>query len=122
MITTPFRMNSKDFSAYVQKNGVSIAYSYRKGLPDKNTNDGVRHVDLGPNKRLVTVNFNPQPEDICDLILSEYRSGLINLTVRDNGETIMILTEPTSAATKTPIMTKAGVTWFQISQLTFEEL
>lgn len=119
MLAMPFKMNSKDFSAYVRKDGVIISYSYRKGLPDKYTMDGKKHVDLGTNKRIVTVRFNPQTEIIADQILNEYRSGLIYLTVN----TDTFLCEPTSAASKTPAMTRAGVvTAYDISPLTFEEL
>jgi hypothetical protein len=119
MLAVPFKMNSKDFSAYVQKDGVSITYIYRKGLPDKYTMDGKKHVDLGTNKRIVTVKINPQTEIIADQILDEYRSGLIFATVN----TDVFLCEPTGQPTKSPAITVAGVvTAYQISPLTFEEL
>lgn len=119
MYSKVFKMNSKDFSPYVHKEGVSFAYKYRKGLPDKDTMDGTTHVDLGKNKRTVTARFNPQTETIADTILNEYRSGLIFLTI----DTGTFLSEPITEATKIPALSKKGVvTMYNISPLVFKEL
>jgi hypothetical protein len=119
MLAVPFKMNSMDISAYIQKDGVSTTYVYRKGLPDKYTMDGKKHTDMGTNKRIVTIRFNPQSEDVVDQIINEYRSGLIFVT----HNTEMFLCEPVSQATKSAALTVAGeVTAYQVSPLTFEEL
>ncbi len=119
MISTTVRMNSKDISAHVHKAGITIAYRYRKGLPDKYTMDDAKHVDLGKSKRIVTVRFNPTTENITDMILSEYRSGLVFLTI--GGDTF--LTEPISEPRKESAITKGGVvTMYQLPPLVFEEL
>jgi lambda repressor-like predicted transcriptional regulator len=119
MISKSVKMNSKDISAYVHKAGISIAYKYRKGLPDKYTMNNVKHVDLGESKRIVTLRLNSTSEEITDMIISEYRSGLIFLTIGSD----TFLAEPIAEARKEPAITIAGeVTEYQISPLVFEEL
>jgi hypothetical protein len=124
MIGTEFRMNGRDFSEHVHKEGVTISYSFRKGLPDKETMDGKRHVDLGKNKRLVTVRFNPTDQPTTQAILSEYRSGLIALTIYDSavGANITITTEPKTAINSPALIRNDGVFLEQLSPLVFEEL
>lgn len=124
MIGTAFKMNGKDFSEHVHKEGISISYTFRKGLPDRETMDGVRHVDLGKNKRLITVRFNPTDQPMTQAILSEYRSGLIALTIYDSavGGDITITTEPKTAINSPVLVRSDGLRLEQISPLTFEEL
>lgn len=124
MIGTAFRMNGRDFSEHVHKEGVTISYSFRKGLPDKETMDGKRHVDLGKNKRLVTVRFNPTEQHITQSILTEYRSGLISLTVFDNavGSTVSFIAEPKTAINSPALVRNNAVYLSQLSPLVFEEL
>lgn len=124
MLCKTFKMNSKDFTAYAHKAGFSMGYQPVKGLSDKTTMNGTRHIDVIANKRACTIKLNPVTEAEAALILAEYASSLIYLTIFDikTGVSVTILTEPTSVIGE-PAMVKSGaVVKYRISDLTFSEL
>ena len=85
--------------------------------------DGKRHVDLGKNKRLVTVRFNPTEQHITQSILTEYRSGLISLMLFDNAVgSIVFIAAPKTAINSPALVRNNAVYLSQLSPLVFEEL
>jgi hypothetical protein len=117
-------MNSKDFTKYAYKSGFSITYAPVKGLSDKTTMDGTRHIDVITYKRSVTIKLNPATETVAGLIIAEYASSPIYLTIFDikTGLNATFLCEPTSTIGE-PAMVRSGVAvYYQVGDLTFLEL
>ena len=124
MLCKTFKMNSKDFTTYAHKSGFSVGYQPVKGLSDKTTMDGTRHIDVIAYKRSVTIKLNPVTEAVAGLILAEYASSPIYLTIFDikTGADATFLCEPTSIIGE-PAMVRSGVAvYYQIGNLTFSEL
>lgn len=125
MLCKTWKINSSDFTAYAHKNGLQVSYVPVKGLQDKYTMDGVRHVDLIKMRRIITIRTNPVTEAVAGLILAEYISGLLKLTIFDlaTNANVTIDVEPMSTVGEPALVSNSGtITYYQIAPLVFEEL
>jgi hypothetical protein len=124
MLCKTWKMNSNDYTAYAHKNGLQVAYRQIKGLPDKYTMDGKKHIDLLASKRVFTITTNPMTEAEAAAILADYNAGVVSLTIFDlaTGEDITISTEPSTASASVALVKINGTVYYQLSPLAFEEL
>mgnify|MGYP000963962719 CR=1 FL=1 len=123
MLCKTFKMNSKSFTEYAYKSGLSITYNPVSGLSDKYTLDGALHDDVLTNKATYTIKLNPVTEAVAKSILAEYRSKCIYLTIYDvaAGSNVTVLTKPGTASVDVALVKKGNAEYWQLSALTFIE-
>ncbi len=123
MISKPFYINTKDFTQYVHRSGMSVQYTPIAGLPEEYTMDGTLHSDILTNKATYTIRMNPMPPAIVKQLITECRLPEVLLTLYDVAtdaeRTIYcksVLTNVTIAMVKA-----SGITHWQLSDLVFVE-
>ena len=123
MLSKTFKMNSKDFTQYAHRYGLSVTYNPVAGLSSAYTMDGTLHDDVLTNKGTYTIKLNPTAPDVSKEILSAYRDTSIYLTVYDiaTDTNRTILTKPGSAKVDVALVKQGNVEYWQLSDLIFIE-
>jgi hypothetical protein len=119
-----FKINGIDFSQYVHKNGPQYTLTPKYGLPDRDTLDGVTHVDYAKHKGTLIVPFNPATPEQARAISSVCKSGVLFVTFydQDSDADVTIRVKPVQID-RAPALTKRGaVSHYRVSLSAFQEL
>lgn len=124
MISKTFKLNSKDFTKYAHKSGLSVAYKSIAGLASKYTLDGTLHDDVLTSKATYKRRMNPVVPEIAKQILAEYRTPHVYLTIPDiaTGVDKTVLCKTSPANVEVALVQQGNATYWQLDDLVFEEM
>lgn len=123
MLCKTFKMNTKDYTAYAHRFGLSAIYTPIAGLPDKRTMDGTLHDDILTNKATYTIKLNPVSQALAADILTEYRKTEIALDIYDfaTNNNISIICKPGTASGVIGLVKQGNVIKLELGDLVFIE-